>query len=294
MQLEKSQAGLRNGHLCPFLGLTDDPDTALSYPSAINRCHHAKPIAPINREHQVNACLNSNFTTCPVYLNNQVEPFPKEFGIGFAIQNRRKRWVRIVSFVGVAVVCVLLITLGKAIVDNQTLQEKRESEAQALAIASLTMNSAQILETETPTPAPTPIESPTPTIATPIPTTIPMHQLEMPIGENPSFVIHRIQEGENFVRFAEVYNASREAILAVNYGMELEPSLWAGAILVIPVGVSDATGLPSFTTYTVTEQNLTIEALAENEGAKVELLEQYNGLPAGYIFTEGEWVLIPH
>jgi len=291
MQLEKSQSGLRNGHLCPFLGLTDDPGTALSYPSTINRCYHAKPVAPINREHQVNSCLNSNFATCPVYLNNQTEPLPKEFGIGFTSQNKRKRWVRIVSFVGVAAICVLLITLGKAMVANKTLEEKRDNEAQALAIASLTMNSAQILATQTPTPVPTQIESPTATITAPIPTTIPVHQLEMPIGENPSFVIHRIQEGENFIRFSEVYNASREAILAVNYGMD--PALWAGAILVIPVGVTDATGLPSFTTLTVTEQNLTIEALTENTGANLELLKQYNALPAGYIFSEGEWVLIP-
>lgn len=292
MQLEKSQSGLRNGHFCPFLGLIDDPDTALSYPSTINRCYHAKPIAPINRDHQVNSCLNSNFATCPVYLNNQLGPFPKEFGIGFAIQVNKKRWVRTFSLVGVALVFVLLIAWGIAIVDNKTLQEKRDSEAQALAIASLTMNSAQILETATATPFPTQTESPTATIATFVPTTMPVHQLEMPIGENPSFVIHRIQAGENFVRFSEAYNASREAILAVNYGME--PTLWAGAILVIPVGVSDATGLPAFTTYNVTEEYLTIESLAEREGINLDLLEQYNGLPAGYIFTVGEWVLIPH
>jgi len=171
--------------------------------------------------------------------------------------------------------------------------ERRNLAAQTLISASLTMSSAQILETETPTPVPTQIETPTTaTTATQIPTTIPMHQLEMPIGENPSFVIHQIQEGENFVRFSEVYNASREAILAVNYGMV--PTLWAGAILVIPVGVNDATGLPSFTTYNVTEDYLTIESLAEREGINPDLLEQYNGLPAGYIFTVGEWVLIPH
>ena len=74
----------------------------------------------------------------------------------------------------------------------------------------------------------------------------------------------------------------------------MEPTLWADSLLVIPVGVTDATGLPAFTVYQVVEQKLTVEQLALNQGADLATLKQYNALPDGYIFTEGEWVLIPH
>jgi len=104
MQSAKSETTWKKERGCPFLGLTDDPGTALSYPSSGNNCHHSRPVAPVNLMHQVNYCLNSNFAACPVYLQNQLEPLPREIGIGKSTYHKRFHWVRIISIVGIVMI----------------------------------------------------------------------------------------------------------------------------------------------------------------------------------------------
>ncbi len=61
---------------CPFLGLKDDPTTALNYPSEGNFCHHARPIAPVNGNYQQQYCLSADHTACPIFLAAQPQPLP--------------------------------------------------------------------------------------------------------------------------------------------------------------------------------------------------------------------------
>jgi hypothetical protein len=52
---------------CPYLGLLDDPDTALDFPSLGNTCHRTARPAPINLIYQQNTCLTWQHLRCPVY-----------------------------------------------------------------------------------------------------------------------------------------------------------------------------------------------------------------------------------
>jgi hypothetical protein len=57
----------RKAQVCPFLGLKDDPATALSFPSSHNRCFHARPALPVKLEFQRAYCLEINHTSCEEY-----------------------------------------------------------------------------------------------------------------------------------------------------------------------------------------------------------------------------------
>ena len=57
-----------------------------------------------------------------------------------------------------------------------------------------------------------------------------------------------------------------------------------------PVGVSH---MPQFKTYQVNVEGLTIEMLAERLNVEVDLMKEYNHLPAGTNLKLGEWLVIP-
>ena len=62
---------------CPFLGLSDDPQTALAYPSTWNFCHHATPIASPKIDRQRSICLKYSHITCPVFTTTNIGTLPK-------------------------------------------------------------------------------------------------------------------------------------------------------------------------------------------------------------------------
>lgn len=55
-------------NICPYLGLPDDNQTRMAFPSEGNLCHKAQPPASIAREHQSGFCLSSQHIACPVFL----------------------------------------------------------------------------------------------------------------------------------------------------------------------------------------------------------------------------------
>ncbi len=62
---------------CPYLGLHDDPSTALAYPSGWNYCFHAEPPASILVAHQVNVCLTANYSNCGIIIANKRGRLPQ-------------------------------------------------------------------------------------------------------------------------------------------------------------------------------------------------------------------------
>lgn len=291
MQMKLPEDGTRSDQVCPYLGLSDDPGTALAYPSTSNCCHHAKPVESVRGSHQEKVCLTNGYSQCPVYLRPELIPLPLEFQVHHSSVNRAKRrwWILLI----LVIVLVAVFLIAQPGLFNAAPLPAAEPDTDTQALQTITAIFAGTQTAVIQTPVPTQAEKITPTVTmTHIPTPSPVHELEMPIGKDPSFVIHRVQAGESYTRFMQDFQTTKEAILAVNYGVE--PSLWADSLLVVPVGVTDATGLPAFTVYQVAEQNLTVEQLALNQGADLATLKQYNALPDGYVFTEGEWVLIPH
>ncbi len=291
-QMILPERSLRSGPLCPFLGLSDDPGTALSYPSSSNFCHHAQPVGSVGRGYQSNYCLTPNYDACPVYSKKILEPLPKEIEAAVTEPGDNKKWIILIAAITGMIILALMVAYVSSALSKNLPSKQALATTQSILTQVSTISNLEIIESQTRTPNPTANEILEPSLVLPTQTPIPVHTLEMPIGVDPSFVIHRIQAGENFVRYAEEFGSTREAILAVNY--EMVPALWAGSILIIPVGVSDASGLPSFTAYQVPDLNMTVEVLALNEGINIDALKQYNALPNGYTFTPGEWVLIPH
>jgi hypothetical protein len=94
MSLNKAEPAVARAHqedMCPFIGLAQDSQTSLSYPSSWNVCHHSKPAGTPNLHFQQSFCFSKNHCTCPVYT--RLERYPLPTGIRFParkppIQNR--------------------------------------------------------------------------------------------------------------------------------------------------------------------------------------------------------------
>ena len=63
---------------CPYLGLKEDADTALGFPSMWNFCHNAKPIATPHQEHQQEVCLTETHKVCLVFLVEEKNALPAD------------------------------------------------------------------------------------------------------------------------------------------------------------------------------------------------------------------------
>ena len=115
--------------------------------------------------------------------------------------------------------------------------------------------------------------------------------LDTPIGGEVKFIIHRVQEGEAIGQYTSRYNTTEAAIRAVNYNM---PSvLFIDWLVVIPLGVTDASGLPAFQPIQMETGGLSVEMFARQLGVDLEKINLYNDFDPGRILQPGEWVLIP-
>ena len=61
---------------CPFLGLFDDAETTLAYPSKANHCHRLQTPVGVDLAHQGEYCLSRNFPQCYVY--GKLDAVPEE------------------------------------------------------------------------------------------------------------------------------------------------------------------------------------------------------------------------
>ena len=62
--------------ICPYLGIAEDPQTCLAYPSEWNLCQCARPAGRVSLEHQRTTCLLPGHTACPVFLDGAGAPLP--------------------------------------------------------------------------------------------------------------------------------------------------------------------------------------------------------------------------
>ena len=67
-----------NTKTCPFLGMKDDPSTALGFPTPGNFCQHARPVSPVKLAYQERVCLTGEHITCPLYQAANPVPMPAE------------------------------------------------------------------------------------------------------------------------------------------------------------------------------------------------------------------------
>lgn len=64
--------------ICPHLGVEDDRQTCLAYPSPWNLCYRSKPALLVRLSHQRRTCLLSFHQSCPVFQNPVTGPLPPE------------------------------------------------------------------------------------------------------------------------------------------------------------------------------------------------------------------------
>ena len=284
-ELNPGQAGI-----CPYLGLLDDADSVQDYPSANNVCHHVAPLAAPTLTHQSNLCLTTQYAQCRVYNAEHNSKLPAELTIKQTRSSRKAlRWA-ILGLAAVAVFLAGIILLNNARTNKQAPLSNAVTTPTNTAVPFLLIGDATKTPTHQPTPKTAtatqqPTESPTPEL------TRPPHTLDVVIGVQDKFIIHRVSSGESIQLFATQNNTTPNVIKSVNHNLVVP--IWVDSIIVIPLDRKDPGDLPAFEPYGIADRGLTLQDLAEKFNVDLEILSKYNDLLAEDELEPGEWVLIP-
>jgi len=284
---------------CPYIGLRHDRATYSNFPSIDNVCYHAQPINSLAFSHQHEYCLTKTYTTCSVYASRKGIKLPEELQQTVEKKTGNK-WMLIIF--GICIILGIAIFLGVYWNNNKftsgaTLQTPTQSqtiEPPKVTFTNTSTTTRTVKPTQT-TPSLTTTSRATATFATSIPSSTPTEVrsfgLESVIGQDPQFIIHRTIEGESIPLFSVLYDSSEEAITAVNH--DLPPVLLIDQIIVIPLNLTNPTGIPPFIAYEILESSITFEQIANELSVPLEELLNYNNVNAGYTLQQGDWILIP-
>lgn len=274
----------RGNLACPYLGLEEDADTSLAFPSIWNTCHRTHRVVAPSLEHQAGYCLTENHRSCVAFPAEKATlPLPHRLR---APQRRVNVPVRTLAFLFIGV--LVLAGLGWGLW-NQGYISFLGTETPSLTKTVTAIPSASQTATLTPVPVFTITTAPEPI---PVGDILSKRQLDQPIGSDYKFVIHRVHEGENMNQYAIKYNTSIDAILTVNYN--LKTPMWVDELVVIPVGFTNVYGLPAFEAYEVPRANVTLDVLALSFGVSLKDLRYYNAIDMDEALQVGDWLLIPH
>ncbi len=301
---------------CPFLGLEDDAGTSQAFPSIWNICHRCLPIAPPNFKHQREYCLNANHRTCLVYLRPyNTEPMPLHLR---APGNRpnRPRYIPWGRFAITSAVVVALFILGWGVLNQRVLSFEIGKAAEPVFDSGASImtppppaaktSSASTVKNTAALPDPSASVTVTHFTTNTLTSTVSLfsgrtatsvnrkHQLDVPIGTDRKFVIHKVVDGESLELYASRYDTSREAILALSFNKEVP--VWVDSLVVIPLGFTNVAGLPAFVVYRVKEEErgISTEALAKRLKVDLQDFKYYNGVTDdGDRPLVGDYFLIP-
>jgi len=277
-----------NQETCPHLGLKNDQVTFSSYPSGWNACHHVNPVSTPTLDFQRRFCLRANYVNCPIYQSASGQKMPRDIQLRESGISGKTKQILLLALLAVVGIVIILGFVFKdqilAIINPE--QEMTPQPTDYVSVIQKTPTELPL--TQTPTNHP-----PTPTLIPPTPTTEPVIlELETPIGApDLQFLIHRVSQGESLEVFADVYNTSVDAIIAVNSSILIP--LWIDSLIVIPVNTLDVVSLPAFEPYQVEIMGLTPQTLAEKLSVDPDDLSRYNNVPSEYLFNAGDWILVP-
>lgn len=273
-------------NICPFLGLSSDAKTAVSYPSPLNVCHRIAPPDSPDIPHQRNYCFTEAHAQCEIFISTKIEKSEKQM---IKKDHKVKRTKKSPIFFLIGILALALCTiLGLVQIKLGYFSANLKPTS---TLHSDMLNTSPAVQ---PKPTNTLIPSKTPTQIPPTQTVTqsPPHYLETPFGQDRKFIIHRLVEGESLILLASTYNTTPEAIKAINY--DYRDVLWAGSVLIIPVNQTEVNGVNPMSAYLIENDGITIEKLAQDKNVSIAALCSLNALPEGYSFHSGEWVLIPH
>lgn len=102
--------------------------------------------------------------------------------------------------------------------------------------------------------------------------------------------LHQVSYGESMDLLAAQYETSLPAIQAVNYF--LPSPLWSDLVIVIPVGISEISGLPFFEPYFVPDPVASLDVIVQQVSVPGSDLMEYNNLDGDCPAYAG-WLLLP-
>jgi hypothetical protein len=286
--------------ICPYLGLLNDQNTHVGYPSPGNICYRVQGKVTPNLDYQRHACLTPDYLRCPIYNNPGMTKMPKSLrhqpeGFFSGPKGALKIFLLLLLTI-IVILGVINFNAWFKPLSNWFLPSWERTSTLPANISSPTIivNPGLVYNSPTPTtppPTATPMPTATATIEpslTPEPIVL---ALDTPIGDEIKFVMHRAAPGESPGQYATQYNTTVQAFFAVNYDM---PSvLYVNRVVVIPVDIRDVSGLPAFEVYQVRLIGQTVEELAEQLSVDIDDFRLYNNLPVDYTFERGDWVLVP-
>lgn len=296
----------KSHHHCPYIGLADDAATHTNYPSSLNCCHKVKPQEGVHEAHQRAACLTDAYEKCPVYQQTQKGALPKVLRFEANSPARKRlsagRWLGVLTAATTVMISMVYLIRATLIIPitgikgdgSQPSAANNEEIRMPVVMRSPTQDfesPEKGNETATITPILT-IETGEMYSAGGTPEMeMKGRKLDVPIGRREKFVIHRVQSGENLSQYAAQYNTTVEAIIRVNY--ELMIPLWVDSLLVIPIDCSDATEMPYFQPYKISENGMRASDIAADLDVNVEDFLKFNDLYSTQVLNYGDWVIIP-
>jgi hypothetical protein len=281
------------GPMCPFLGLKDDPTTALSFPSSGNHCFHARPVLPVKLGFQRNYCLSHQYTDCEEFIRKPDSPLPAD--LRYKRSSGNGKWSQKTSpwiFLAVFAVIILAIWIGIAsgLFGNSTLFPVRMMPAASTEARLATLASNPVEVQHTPTPTSLPTATATQPEPSPTPTQRPPHALETPIGIEHQLIIHQVLVGESLSSIAYKFMTTDAAIRAVNFKLQIPLSI--GAFVIIPTNQTDVHEYPAFEAYKVLSDT-DVETLAQQLSIDPVVFKRFNNLVDGEMLQTGQWLLVP-
>jgi hypothetical protein len=85
---------------CPFIGLSNDPDTVMAFPTHRNYCHRVKSAQPVRIDFQSTNCLSFAHRHCPVLLQQPTRSLPSSI----AAQSEKKQSTTVALSLAIAVI----------------------------------------------------------------------------------------------------------------------------------------------------------------------------------------------
>lgn len=291
MEQPPGKAPEPDNHLCPHLGKSEDPDTAIRYPSEFNRCYAVEKAFQPVISHQDDYCLTCKYMSCPVLLHGS--SVPESLAV-IRMEKAERRKTR--RFSVPVLILVLLVISGLVFVLS----------GNGLSIAGLRLDSLVPAPTDTPAASGLPVSEAVPTIEveqTSTPTGLAVtatytqpvpvvRTTEVPFGSNPALLIHVIGVGETFANIAQNFDTSLQAIRAVNT-TPLD-KFQVGSFIILPVGVEEISGqVPALGIYQLGMTDTAVKALANELAMEVEILCRYNGLKPDDVLKSGSLLVVP-
>lgn len=281
------------GFRCPHLGLSDDSDTCISYPSDWNLCYKARSATAPRLEHQRAFCLSKEYTGCPVYLNQNIVSLPRELKLPHNPHRARSLNMLSAVLLGLLILTLAGLAYWQFIQQDGVLPFLPQRNLFGLALSPTpTLAPTKMLVTPTNQPIDTPTIAPTVQLILPVLPTKHLvcgSPLDTPIGAQGHFIIHQVADGQSMIAIMKQYSTTLDALEAVNYF--IPKPIWVGYNLVIPKDQPDLSGIPTFQALEVNENDISIDDLAVKLSTNSELLTKYNELNPNCRTFSG-WLLV--